>query len=341
MSNDFSVRPIPRDTWESVLLESPRATIFHGYDYLQFMAALIRAEFVPLGVSRGSELVGLFPVIRMRRGPFRIAGSPVSYAGLPIPYLGPAVADEFLAGTLQCFEAWLNSSHIDYSELRWDRLMQPLPRWETSPAQTVLVEIPRDEQALWKRFSKGCRSSIKKAQTAGVSVVEVAAPSFFDEYSSMAVDVYRKSRRKPPMTPAYFRGIWDLWHQSGTLRTYMASHEGKPLAGAIFALDDARKAAYYLDGVSYAESNALCPNNAVQWEFLKLLVSSGYERYDMLGAGIAGIRQFKLSFGGELTPLTYAFRTRSRAARIARDLYKRYRSLARYVSYKVSSDAAP
>jgi hypothetical protein len=340
MKTALTLNPIPKPLWDEVLDSAAHGTIFHSFDYLKFITRLNAAEFLPLGIFRGRDVLGVLPVVCLKRGPFRIAGSPIGFAGMVIPYLGPVIDEALLPELLGCFERWLTLAKIDYAELRWNRTVAGPIGWETSTPYTVVLQVPADEQALWKGFSKGCRSSIKKAQNAEVTISDATDTGFFNEYLNMAVDVYRKSQRKPSMGIEYFDGLWTMWREAGVLRMVKATHQEQTVAAAAFLLDAQHRTAYYLDGVSYSRFNSLCANNLVQFHFLKQLVAEGYEAYDMLGANIPGIRQFKLSFGGQLVPYTYAFQARNAIARIARDSYKGIAATLRYVRFQISNQAA-
>ncbi len=336
MRDSLTTNPIGESAWQSVLDAAPVATPFHCYKYLEFVTRLNKGEFVPLGLFQGRELVGLLPVVRFKKGPFKIAGTPVSFAGLPIPYLGPVVREPLLPAAFGALESWLEERRIDYAELSVAPTVElpELRGWETVQRMTILVDLVNDEQRLWRRLTKECRRHIKRAESSQVSVARVSDIGFFGEYLKMAADVYRKANRNPPLGINYFEGLWNLWNAKGQVRVLAALHNEKPIAAQLFLLDPVRKIAYALDGVSYASANPLCANNLIQWEFLRQLAREGYERYDMLGASIAGIRTFKLSFGGSLAGYTYAYRSRTIMAKVARKYYQQTAAALRSIRFR-------
>jgi len=336
--DSLSLASVSLSQWNRFLGFAPSATPFHRYEYLQFVSRLNQVEFLPMGVFCQQQLVGLFPIIRFRRGPFRIAGSPVSFAAMPIPYLGPVIDDDLLFPALQCFDAWVQREHVDYSELRTAGALPHLSGWETETLFTVILELPRDVESLVKNLSPTCRTAIRKAQKEKVEVCEITQEQFFlEDYSTMADDVYRRWHRRPPKTPAYFTGLFRLWHESGRVRVLSAKRSGLVIAAAVFLLNPETKTAYYLDGVSHTSTNQLRPNNAIQWEMLQYLVQAKYRRYDMLGGSVAGIRRFKLTFGGRLVPYSHAFRSRNLWVKLARLCYRPSLAVLRKTLYVIGN----
>ena len=325
--------------WEGCLQSAPHKTPFHSRKWLDLVTKINNVALYPGGVYLGRDLVGVFPIVSFRRGPFRVAGSPVGFSGFSTPYLGPAVPDELLLPTLEALQRWLRQERVDYSELSLDIEMEPALwcalKYGVTPRRTVLLQLPSDSASMWGVLTKRCRGAIRKAQSSRVSVIDVKEKSFCSSFLEMSADVYRKSHRKPPLSLTFYEGLWDAWHAGGKMKALAAIRDGKLHAAAIFLLDSSSKRAYYFDGASYSQFSEFCANSLIQWSFIEHLLSEGYRLYDMLGAEHEGIRRFKLSFGGILRTYDYAYKAHSRMARLARESYRMLAPSARYIKYQV------
>jgi len=87
-----------------------------------------------------------------------------------------------------------------------------------------------------------------------------------------------------------------------------ASHKGKPLAGAQFAIDSESKTLYYLHAGSYFEARAFNGGNLLLTYLILLAHECGIEAVDLFGVApkdagqdhpYAGFSSFKRSFGGD------------------------------------------
>jgi lipid II:glycine glycyltransferase (peptidoglycan interpeptide bridge formation enzyme) len=235
------------------------------------------------------------------------------------------------------FERCQQERGIDYAELTLD--------WQADPAiwnrfqyvhtylHTVWLQVPSQKELLWKGLSKGCRGAIRKAESDGVEVEEVFDRTFFEIYLDMAEDVYSRYRRPPSFALEFYQALWDALRPCGTIRVLAARRKQEVVAAAIFLMHREVRRAYYMDGVSYLRHRQLYASNLIQWTMLQELLQSGYEAYDMVGADHAGIRRFKLSFGGLLRAHDYVYRARTPWARIAREGYRVTAPIGRFVKY--------
>ena len=143
--------------------------------------------------------------------------------------------------------------------------------------------------------------------------------SIFERYYEMAVHVFAKSHRAPPLSRADYAALADIARRGGPVRVFLARHQDRVIAGGIFPFD--AQAVYYLDGVSDPEGQEVRPNNLLHWEVIRWACAQGLRRYDMVGAGIESVARFKRGFGPVEVPYTYAFRSRDFMTSAARSTY--------------------
>jgi len=323
--------------WDELVATHAHATVFHRRDWLDLIAAVGGAELRLFRLERDGHPVGGVPLFLFRRGPFRIAASPPPQAAAP--YLGPLVDDDLAAEALGAIATQARALGAGYVEVRLDRELPAaalsVASFEGEARATYVLDLEPGPDALWKdRLQSGCRRAVRKAQSSGVVVEELALDSFLDRYFEMAASVFAKWNREPPLSRADYARIARLQRAGECVKVFAARLDGAIVAAGVFPYGHG--AVYYLDGVSDPEGQAARPNNLLHWEVIRWACDAGLRRYDMVGAGIAGVARFKETFGPALVPYTYAFRTLGPLTRLARAGYARLAPAARAARFALS-----
>jgi len=323
--------------WDRLVDEHPQATVFHRRVWLELVSRISGAQLHPFSIVRGTERVGLFPVFVFRRGPFRIAASPPAQAATP--YLSPLVDDVLLGDTLEAFARTAAALKASYLELRFDRQVADsvlaAAHLQHDTRATFLLDLRPGPEALWRdRLTSACRRAIRKAQSSGVVVEETQLAEIVDRYHELAEGVFAKSNRPAPLTRADYAAIADVVQRGGPIKVFVARLDGALVSAGIFPY--AAGAVYYLDGVSDPAGQQARSNNLLHWEVIRWACAAGLQRYDMVGAGISGVARFKQGFGPVEAPYTYAFRSLTPLARLARGIYALLAPAARAAQYALS-----
>jgi len=126
----------------------------------------------------------------------------------------------------------------------------------------------------------------------------------------------------------YFAKMVDSFADTDYLEIYIASYQGKPLAGALVSFYTG--VASYLYGGSSSENREVMAPYAMHWQIIKDANARSMKSYDMLGRAKpgdekskwAGVTRFKEQFGGEAVEIlgSYDF--------IAKPLYYKIFKLA-------------
>jgi hypothetical protein len=164
------------------------------------------------------------------------------------------------------------------------------------PARTLVVPLG-DDEGMIASFKPKHRYNVRLALRRGVQVEEGADA---EELHRQHVATARRQGISPPSALHYQARLDHLeW-----CRTYVARHEGRPLAAIMVARFAGR--AYYLFGGSSGERRELMPTYAVQWEAMRAAARAGCRDYDLWGMPPEndpnhpwhGLWQFKSGFGG-------------------------------------------
>jgi CelD/BcsL family acetyltransferase involved in cellulose biosynthesis len=335
------LRQIDESRWRSFTESAPDALLFHTWDWLDFLRQVYGTSWHPLGVfDEPGQMIGLFPLLTRRLGPFVLAGSPLMQAIASTPFMGPLTPASHLGATLVALDHWMRRTEASHVEVAFPTLIEEASfhrlNYHLERCQAVALSLDgRDEAELWGGLSSACRRSVRKAERSGVVVMEGDAERHLADYYDMCQEVYQGAGRLPHLTLQFYDALFQRFAPTGNLKMLLAFHGQEVIAGAIFLLH--RTTAYYLSGASYNHRQDLRPNNLIQWRFLQWAQTAGYRWYDLGGAVVPGITHFKLSFGGHLFDYTRIYRANSAAAHLGRACYQRALPLWRRLQAQLST----
>ncbi|MBJ7602639.1 MAG: peptidoglycan bridge formation glycyltransferase FemA/FemB family protein [Candidatus Dormibacteraeota bacterium] len=173
------------------------------------------------------------------------------------------------------------------------------PSQAIQPKHTLIVPLASDEVML-ASFKAKHRYNIRLALKRGVGVEEGREP---EELHRQTQATAARQGIALLSTAQYRARLAKLaW-----CRTYVARHEGRPLAAILVAHFGGR--AYYLFGGSSGEQRELQPTYAAQWAAMRAARDAGCRDYDLWGIPPEpdpdhpwfGLWQFKIGFGGRQT----------------------------------------
>jgi hypothetical protein len=306
--------------WNSLLEGFPGRTLFHTAEWLNFLEATFHLQKLPLGFYENGRLLGLFPALLDRKGPFKILGSPLT--GWGTPYMGPLIDDERLDEAMVAIDGFANRLKVDYLEVRFPETTQRLPKMEIYDHQAVdtwILGLDCTEDEAWGKLKRECRNRVRKAQKSGVTIVEAQDRECIKEVYSMFVAAFAKYKTTTSKPLQYYYNLWDFLRPAGMIKVVFAEYEGKRIAGGAFVMN--ADAGYLMEAGSHREYNKVAPNNLVHWHFISWAARNGLRKYDMNGRGIESIDQFKQTFGCHAASWTQYSKTSSGLAKMGRRVY--------------------
>jgi hypothetical protein len=305
--------------WDNLVATFEGGTIFHTWAWMQLIEKLNRAEKLPFGIFEGSDMIGVFPLFRVRRGPLTALASPLGGVG----YGGPLVASSYYRVVIEHLDGILKRFGAGYIEFRSLHGSVPAAltdsHYTVRELQTCVVPLSQGAEKLWSNLKGECRTAVRKARKKNVEILEATDKGFVDIYYEMCKDTYSKSDRSPPLLPQDYSTVWDILRPYDRIKVLLAWHKGQVVASSIFLRF--RDKVYYWDGASFRAYYRLNPNNLLQWTLIEWGANNGFTEYDMMGANIPSIARFKKSFGGELQIYTYAYKDANWQAYLGRRLY--------------------
>lgn len=219
----------------------------------------------------------------------------------------------------EMFESLPERSELSYAAfIRFEPLEAPPKLFgarkvgEVQPAQTLIVDLKKDPEALLAGMHEKTRYNIRLAERKGVRVFaagadEAAFGVFWDLMSETAErDRFHAHGRE------YYRGMLDVLEGDPAerdglrpkARLLFAEHDGRVLAANLMLYFGGT--ATYLHGASSRERREVMAPYLLHWKAMETARAAGCDRYDFWGVapeGVenhpwAGVTRFKRGFGG-------------------------------------------
>ncbi|WFB08449.1 peptidoglycan bridge formation glycyltransferase FemA/FemB family protein [Streptomyces sp. LX-29] len=176
--------------------------------------------------------------------------------------------------------------------------VQPRYVFQVPLQQRSLEDVHKGFNQLWRR-------NIKKAEKAGVQVVQGGYEHLSEWQRLYEITAERDKFRPRPLS--YFQRMWSVLNSEdpNRMRLYFALHEGEAVAAATMLIVGGH--VWYSYGASANHKREVRPSNAMQWQMLRDAYGMGASVYDLRGISdsldetdhLFGLIQFKVGTGGE------------------------------------------
>jgi len=316
----------------------PDRVIFQTREWLAFVADAQTAEPVIAAVRSGTDTVGFFTGLLVRRFGIRILGSP--FPGWTTSSMGfnleegasrreAAVAlVRFAFGSLGCMHLELKDRLLGVDDVAGLGF-----RFE--PTVTFEVDLASEEDLILGRMSSACRRAIRKSEKVGVQV-EVASPAgFAEEYHAQLVDVFAKQALVPTYGVDRVGRLIEHLHPTGRLLLLRARGPDRTsLATGIFPAFN--RTAYFWGGASWRSGQIHRPNEAIFWYAMRYWRERGVTVLDMGGGG-----DYKRKYAPTEHSVPFFRVSRVRGLELLRDAAQRARSRSQERAGRGARSAAP
>ncbi len=308
-----------RSEWNDVVWESPYGTVFHTFEWMDILEKQYKVKKRTLGIFENEELIGVFPTFLQRKAFLKILTSPLHETATP--YGGPIVENNKLNDVIQAFDTY--SECADYYDITFSpkyNLSQYLQNnFNFVERYTYILNLDQPLDLIWENLNKKCRNAIRKAKKNDVTIVEGNSKKDLEDFWRMTEVTFHKWGTESPISIDYTKAVYNAFFPEEQFKIIFAEHDGERIGGAIFLCFADR--IYYWQGASYPEYYRFAPNNLIQWHIIEWAVKNGFRTYDMLGANIPSIANFKGSFGGDLVKYSYIQKSHSPMATAGRQTY--------------------
>lgn len=186
-----------------------------------------------------------------------------------------------------------------------------VPRTSVVTRHTFVLDLAESQETLFKRQDVSVRTSIRKAEKAGVKIREITSAADLDAYCALAGETSARVRRVTAYTdfPAsFFAELYRRLAPTGSARFYLATVDDAVLAGAIFLCS--RDRMLYFAGGSTRDRRwtSLQAPTAILWTAIRDAQAAGSSVFDFGGCTPTddasdprhGVYAFKKRWGGRL-----------------------------------------
>jgi hypothetical protein len=309
-----------------------KRTIYQTPGWLSFLSRTQHGEPVVAALREGRKRIGYFTGLIVRKFGVRILGSP--FPGWSTDYMGltlSPLADrrwalqaliDFAFGQLGCVHLEIMDRHMTEADLCGLGLQSRL-------YHSFELDLTRNENELFATMNSACRRCIRKADKEGVSIEEAHDLEFADDYYAQLQDVFAKQRLVPTYGIERVRQLIRRFQPTGHLLLLRArDRQGRCIATGIFPYMNG--VMYFWGGASWRHSQSLRPNEALQWQALKIGKKKGIRIYDMGGGG-----EYKRKYGGKEIEVPWFGKSKYPWIRYLRDIAQqshkvRQQSLGRF-----------
>jgi hypothetical protein len=308
--------------WDEAISGFDTKYLFHQSNWLNFLKESNNSEILRCKMEDDGRVVGYFVAIVVKRGIFRILGSPLP--GSTTDYMGPIVnRDDFdLFSFLKVLDELCRNLKIHHVELCGPDILnhQAMVRnkFNFNLKGSYVIPLDADADRLWKGLNCKFRNKVRKAIKSGVTVEEVRdaseIASFIEEYYRQLKDVFKKQGLVPIYSIDRLVGLYRNL-TNGSIISLRAKYNGRTIATGIFPYDDKR--IYFFGGASLGGDNYLCPNDLIHWDVMRHASKSGITEYDTCGGG-----SFKKKFGYPFMPYYRYYKSYSCFAKVGREAYR-------------------
>ncbi len=308
--------------------------VFQTREWMNFLVQTQGGTPVYARVRDGSDVVGHFTGLLVRRWGLRVLGSPLP--GSTTDYLGFNLvesADRAAAvRALPSFAAReLRCAHVELRDRFLTSDQATTTNATTAPYTLLGIDLSPADDELFSRVKKSVRTSVRKAIREGVTIEEATDAGFADDYMSQLNDVFAKQGLVPTYGVDRVRSLIEHLHPSGNLLLLRAlDGDGRCIATGIFA--GYRDTAYFWGGASWRASQILQPNELLMWHAMLHWKRQGAKTLELGGGGA-----YKLKYQPRCETVPSLTLSRFGALQQARQIAKSMYGLRQRVGGRVRS----
>ncbi len=320
---------VPSDAeWDAVWSGCDHATYFQSREWAEIWHAFTKGRLCPaprlLTFSDGYEAL-----------------LPFSRGNWP-----PGSGDRYLSSPAGTYGGWISNDPLQLPHARalGRYITQRFPNllWRLNPYdelqrhtgvrtdiddETQVIPLDAGLDAIFRTWSKGHRSAVKKAHREGVTVGVAQTRREWTEYYRVHLDSRRRWGKNASSfyDQSFFEQMCE--RPSPNIRLWTATHGRRLIAGALCLY--ASRHVVYWHGAALESDFKLRPVHLLMYEAIRHACANGFAWFDFNPSGsLEGVRAFKKSFGTQVQPCPVV-RRQDRLTSIRRALVGCRRSIAR------------
>jgi len=259
-----------REAWSDYVDNSPKATIAHQIGLKKVIELSLGQRPSYLMAYNGSKVAGILPlfIVRTWWGERSLISLPwIDYGGICADDVETEKA--LLARACRITE----NMKAGFMELRSVEAGD-LNLAQRTDKVTFLLELDKDPEKIWNRFSAKLRNQIRKSQKVGLTT-EYGRVEKLDEFYR----VFSHNMRDLG-TPVWGRDFFEniMVEFPNTAQLILVKRDEVTIAGGLVLSFKDRL--YVPSASSYRSTLKYCPNHALYWSLIKIGCERGYRYFD-------------------------------------------------------------
>lgn len=288
--------PPEREAWDAYVAACPGATIGHQFHWRTVIERAYGHGSYYLMARRGSRLVGLLPLIFVKRP---LGGA--SLASMPFLDEGGVCADddEAARSLLDRARAIMQETGCSVLELR-HRHPSAFLGASRQDKVTMLLDLSPGADRIWTALPAKVRNQVRKAEKSGLTTLAGGGELVGSFYDVFVVNM--RDLGSPVHAKRFFEELCAVF---GSAVRITIVRDGARTVGGLIAI-------HFKDRISVPWASSLrecfpkCPNNLLYWDAIQDACKRGCAVFDFGRSTIgSGTYDFKKQWGAQPTPLSW------------------------------------
>jgi FemAB-related protein (PEP-CTERM system-associated) len=187
-----------QQAWNDHVIRSPRATLYHRFEWRQVNADCFGHQSAYLAATDGGKIVGVFPIVRVKSQLFGNIACSMPF----VNYGGPCgETDAIEQALLEAAKPVADKWGVAYLEIRARRPLESLPTSEHKVSMTL--DLNADPDVPFKKFTSSHRQDIRGGYKKGLTA-RIGGRELLDDFYAVLSESWRDMG-----TPIYSRSYLD------------------------------------------------------------------------------------------------------------------------------------
>jgi hypothetical protein len=305
--------------WDELIAPWRNRYLFHQKAWLEYLEGSQNAEIRFWAIREASRTVGYFPGGIIRKGPYRILGSPLK--GWCTNFMGPIFSQGFDHNAFfRAIDELAKREKLAMVEIEQPALAEQAflaHGFEPVSCPNIVVQLkPFQPDRMWEQLDSKVRTKLRKAKQFGLKAELTTDPRIADVYNEQFSRRLIEKKLAPPYDQRNARLLCEyLMPRDLILAICVRDPQGETVATALYPHDE--ETLYGWGRSSRSDAWHRAANEYVQWTAMEMAASRGLKYYNMASYG-----RFFSKFGGDLQEIRRWHKFYSPTARLARSGYE-------------------
>lgn len=321
-----SIKNSTNEEWDRIWENSKDSTYFHSREFAELWALYTKGGSTP---SPKTIIFsdGKIAVIPLSKQKYSKGLSKVYMSSIAGTYGGWLTEENLDKEHVSCLTNYmlLEINNIFWRLNPYQNIESILKVSSFKEDDTLVISLKKDFESIFKNWTKGHKSAVKKAKREGVKVITASSIEDWKEYYNL-YNICLK--RWGSNTTTIYK--WELFNEfynskSNNIKLWLAYYEGKIIAG-ILCLYSNSHVSYWHSAVN-DKYFYLKPMHLLIYDAIKDSSEMGYNWFDFNPSGNnKGVKAFKKSFGTISLSCPIIVK-QSRSIKLSQFLKKNYKKL--------------